>query len=236
MDSSTRPWFTVEMMWLSPRPWCCCLGDGPFFWTWRLLLTVPPSRDQERFLSNLGKALFVTSVSKFCPSGPKLSGSTRNIFRKLTDHASCSLGNAGKKIKVKLQIVGAHLHLTKWNYTVVDGTHHFTMMQMHAIADIEFNIHAVKGNKHLEFSDFHPGKCSMWSKIRKKIFPNWFGSVFFCEFGRGWDFFGCALQSASFCAKKLIGCGTQRCCKLRFCLLIDACLELFKVIFHFVPW
>ena len=46
---------------------------------------------------NLGKALFVTFVSKFFPSGQKLSCSTRNNFRKLTDHASCSLGNAGKK-------------------------------------------------------------------------------------------------------------------------------------------
>ena len=140
-------------------------------------------------------------------------------------------------VKVKLQIIGARLHLTKWNYnqSLRDGTHHFTMMQMHANADIEFNIHAVKGNKHLEFLIFIQENVATCGATSEKNSSQIDLAVFFsansAEAGISLVV-PCNLRR--FAQKKLIGCGTQRCCKLRFCLLIDACLELFKVIFYFV--
>ena len=102
--------------------------------------------------------------------------------------------------------IGAHLHLTKWNYnqSFKDGTRHFTMMtQMHANADIEFNIHAVELREAniLRVLIFHPEQTfeTFSSKIVLAVF---FSANSLNSDGTRLDFFGCALQSASFCAKK----------------------------------
>ena len=84
-------------MWLSPRPWCCCLGDGPFYLghgAWPVCFTrccavfvVSPLCFQKA-QSFCNYFLHVCSKELLLPFA---------YFQLLTDNVSYSLGNAGKK-------------------------------------------------------------------------------------------------------------------------------------------